>query len=174
MRDNDEIYEKLIQFIGDDIDKIEVIEYQPDIKKIYQQADVVLLTSASESFSNVLAEAKVVSRPVVMYDIPWLRLSGDGTGVWKVKQRDMDAAALAVVELLCDETLWSRYSEAAWNSIQSDMNRDFVQEWVDVFNTLPHNMMKEKEGYVNAINILLDQFYGEGYPYIKDDEESNY
>lgn len=167
MRDNEEVYKQLIDKTNGIRDCIVIDEFKSDIKAVYESADVVLMTSASESFSNVLAEAKVLARPVVMYKLPWLRLAYDNTGVWSVKQRDIIGAAEAIICLLQDDILWNKYSDDAWNTIQLDMNRDVVKEWKDMFETLENNQefnSSQNNGVSNAVRLLLDQMYEKGYP----------
>jgi glycosyltransferase involved in cell wall biosynthesis len=167
MKDNEDVYKQLLDKTKDIADYVVIDEFQTDIQSVYQNADVVLMTSASESFSNVLAEAKVFARPVVMYELPWLRLAYDNTGVWSVKQRDVFNAAEAIICLLQDEKLWKKYSDEAWDAIQPDMNRDVTKEWMDIFEALNEDVdvnAGQNTGTCNAIRLLLDQMYGKGYP----------
>ena len=167
MRDNEEIYKQLLESVKDISEKVLIEEFQHDISDVYKNADVILLTSASESFSNVLAEAKVFSRPVVMYELPWLRLSKDNTGVLNVRQKDIVAASESVIKLLSDRALWETYSDYAWKSIQPDMKRNVVQEWINLFDDVRAGKKDNvfiDSGASNVIKLLTDQLYGVGYP----------
>ncbi len=111
---------------------VELSEYNKDICEIYREADAVLITSSTESFSNVLAEAKVMSRPVVMYELPWLSLVKDGRGIIQVKQGDVVAAADALIRLIGDRGLLEEYSINSWESIQPFISRNIVNDWQSV------------------------------------------
>ena len=166
MKDDAKVYSRLKEeVIG--FDYVSIEDFRMDIENIYDEADVVLLTSASESFSNVLAEAKVYARPVVMYELPWLRLSKEHTGVWSVKQRDVNGAADAIVTLLEDTELWERYSQEAWDYIQWDLGHNVADDWMKLFadmeNDVPYDSQVDDD-LGNVIRLLLDQMYGVGYP----------
>lgn len=137
-KDDEKIYRGLIEkirYFGLD-DRIELLEYRPNIKEVYREANIVLITSSTESFSNVLAEAKVFSRPVVMYEIPWLALAKDKRGVITVKQNDVTAAADAIVNLLSNQQILERYSEDAWLSIQPYIGSDIIEDWIEIIRKL--------------------------------------
>ena len=117
---------------------IEIYDYSSEIGIFYQDADVVLMTSASESFSNVVAESKIFARPLVMYEIPWLSLLHNGKGYIAVKQHQTEEAAKAIVKLLEDDILWEEYAQDAWLSIQESMHYDVAKEWKKMFETFQH------------------------------------
>ncbi len=168
-KDNDCVYDKLVDSIIKNglTDNIEVLEYQPDISNLYKESDVILLTSASESYSNVIVEAKVYSRPIVMYELPWLVPVDDGKGIISVKQRDTRSAAEAIVSLL-DNKKWEEYSIAAWNSAQELVKYDCMERWNALFSDLQENREYERDipkGLEEMTDLLLDQLYDRGYPY---------
>ncbi len=170
-KDDMGIYENLKQLIEENGLKefIRIFDYLPDIGDIYEEADVILLTSASESFSNVIVEAKTHSRPVVMYELPWLIPVQDGKGVIGVKQRDSLKAASTIISLAYDQELWRKYSIDAYDSACDLMMYDCVGEWRTLFEQIQEGVSYEArlpDGAENVVKMLSDQFYGKGYPYL--------
>ncbi len=143
--DNPGVYRELCNLIGKYglVTVVEISEYKRDISEIYREADAVLITSSTESFSNVLAEAKVMSRPVVMYELPWLCLVKDGRGVIQVEQGDVVAAAAALIRLINDKELLKECSIESWESIQPFINNK-VDEWRDVFKKASKKVKKDE------------------------------
>ena len=171
-KDNDADYKSLMDAIEKNglKDSIEICEYSPDISDMYKEADIVLMTSASECSPNVIYESKIFARPLVMYNIPWLPAVQDGRGITVVDQNDIEAAANAIVELLSDDLMWIRQSEAAWKSVQDMMSHDIDSDWVSLFNEIASEKVVDSNicmpiGASDTINLLLDQFYGRGYQY---------
>ncbi|PWT29262.1 glycosyltransferase [Butyrivibrio fibrisolvens] len=139
-RDNAKVYEDLVDKINNSglSNRIEICNYTPDLSEFYSNADIMLITSSTESFCNVLAEAKVASLPVVMYELPWLGLIGDGSGIIQVKQRDCKAAADAIITLATDSEMMKKYSRDSWDSIQEFIDHDNASDWINVFMKVFH------------------------------------
>ncbi len=139
-RDSAKVYQELIDKINNSRldNKIEICDYTPDLSELYSNADIMLITSSTESFCNVLAEAKVASLPVVMYELPWLGLIGDGKGIIQVKQRDCKAAAAAIIRLVTDDEMIEKYSRDSWDSIQKFIDHDNVSDWIGIFINAIH------------------------------------
>lgn len=137
-RDNPKIYNELIEKINEFglSDCISVLDFQKDVKRLYEEADALLMTSSSECYPNVIIEAKAFSRPIVMYEIPWLELTKDGKGVILVEQFNTEAVADELVKLLNDETLWNKLSEESFESYCSLKNYDPVRDWRLLFDSL--------------------------------------
>lgn len=169
--DDQIIYRKLLSMISEEglNDSIKIYDYQSDISKLYDDADVVLITSASESFSNVLAEAEAHGKPVVMYDLPWLPLLSDNEGVIRVKQRDYKAAAMKIAELLRNDVLWEKCSAAGKSKISKAIAYDVMREWKDLFDELSFGNKGDDKTDTRSSNVvmelLLEQLCGNGYPY---------
>lgn len=153
-------------------DAIDICEYRADIKDIYADADVILMTSASESFSNILSEAGICGRPVVMYDIPWLPILEDNEGVIRVKQRDIEGAAKAIIKLLLDEKLWESCSVAANDNVQKFIKNDVILEWKNLFDELENSCdnnqkVMNQKGQKEVLSLFMEQLCEKGYPYNK-------
>ena len=84
--------------------------HQPDVFAFERNADVFLTTTEFDGFSLSIIEAKAMGLPVVTYSMPYLETVQPGTGVLSVPQRDVAAAADAVVRIFNDEALRTKLS----------------------------------------------------------------
>ncbi len=171
-RDNDKIYRMLKQKITDkNLESyVEICEYRPDINNDYEESDVVLMTSASESYSNVIVEAKSHSRPIVMYELPWLNTVKENKGIISIPQRDRLSAGQAIISLLTNQGKWERLSNEAWESACALAEYDYMTDWKTLFSDIETNRAynSDIQDYErHTVKLLLDQFYGRGYPYLE-------
>lgn len=136
--DSDYVMRNLKQGIIDNEleDQIEICPYSTRIEEYYQSADIILLTSANESFSNVIQESKVYGVPLVMYKLPWLELLRDGKGFIAVDQNDTEAAGRAIVRLLSDENLRESLARDARESILPFLTHDVGGDWKRLFEEI--------------------------------------
>jgi glycosyltransferase involved in cell wall biosynthesis len=86
-------------------DRIELLGYQnvDALVRLYQQADVLLVTSSAEGFGLPAVEAMSCGTPVVTFDTHASQVVGDGGLV--VPDGDVTAMADAVAAICTDETL---------------------------------------------------------------------
>lgn len=71
-----------------------------DTTDVYDNAGIMLVTSSYESFPMKIYQCKQFGIPVVTYDLPYLEVLNNTTGHISVVQRDTEAAANAIIELL--------------------------------------------------------------------------
>ena len=99
----------------------------------YKSADIMVMTSKSEGFSLVLAEAKAHGVPTICYDIPHLELIRDKKGVLVVEQGDKVALADLITKVLSDDLLRSELSKASYQSVKRFKKKFNVpQMWIDM------------------------------------------
>lgn len=160
---NQRIYNELTKAIKDNSleSAIKVVGYKTDLSEIYKNSDVVLMTSESESFCNVIMESKMHGIPLVMYELPWLELLKDGRGYIAVAQRDTVAAAEALIQVLTNKCLMKKLSEEARESIKEFTSHDVYSDWRNIFNDIYSDITQEKNFSENAIieRKLLDEIY---------------
>lgn len=151
---------------------IEIVSAKDDITDLYIQSKCLLITSLSEGFSLVLAEAKHYGLPVILYDLPYLDFVRDKLGVVSVDQGDSKAAAEMIYKLLHDKNLWDkmhadtlisckRYSEIditeLWmKAIFSNTNRENYEEFSPIFEGILFNYLKGVQKY-KSIEIKLKE-----------------
>ena len=115
---------------------IYIREYCTQIQDVYRNADLVLMTSISESFSNVILESKVLGLPLIMYEIPWLELTADQKGVIAVKQRDIEGIAEKIIMVLEDYELRKRLAMEARESAEFFLSYDIGKKWEECFKEI--------------------------------------
>lgn len=120
------------------------IEQTSDPEKFYQSASLHLLTSITESFCLVLAEAKQHGIPSVMYRIPFLDLVADGKGIISHEHGDIAAMADSITNLLADDTSLNKLSQEARESINKFNDTNVLDSWHQLFN--------QKRNYNNTIS----------------------
>lgn len=141
---NPRIYNVLVRLIEENKleNNIKLCGYKADIAGIYKEADLVLMTSASESFCNVIMESKIWGIPLVTYELPWLELLKSGEGYIAVKQGDTDAAADAIVNLLINNEMRKQMSVESRKSIESFIKHDVYADWKQVFDDIANGQSK--------------------------------
>lgn len=111
-------------------EQVTFLSERDDISDLWEWADIHLLSSVTESFCLVLAEAKAWGKPTVMFEIPFLELVESGKGLVSVPQGDIQALADGMVNLMthpqrcqqlgkeAQESLTSFNDDAVWRSWQ--------------------------------------------------------
>ena len=112
--------------------------FMKDVKSWYLSSRVFLSTSAFEGFLLTLAESKMAGIPCVMYELPYLTLCKGNRGILSVPQRDMKAAADALIRLLKDDALCERCGKEARAHIKEVAQFDFKGKWREIFESLEH------------------------------------
>ena len=142
---------------------VELCGYHLDVAPFYQNAAVYLHTSQLESFSMTLLESKAHGVPGVLYDLPNLELLRVGKGAVTVKQRDIPAAARAIVNLLRDTHYRKDMGRAARESTEVFLAQvDLSKEWTSLFDNLGADSAEDlaaapsKEAVRNNIETIFN------------------
>lgn len=107
--------------------------YHTDVSPFYREAAVLIMTSSSESFGMVIAEALGYGVPVVMYDLPYLELVKMGKGIITVPQGDTEEMARVVMDLLDNPKILGKLSKEALENATFFSKIDIMAKWKDVF-----------------------------------------
>lgn len=162
---NKKIFSELKQAIQDNdlSETIEICGYEPDTSRIYREADILILTSESESFCNVILESKVWGVPLVIYELPWLELLKNKKGYVSVESKNTDAMAEKVIELLQNEKLRKQLALEAEESVEDYVKYDVYQAWNKLFERIydiGNDIIDEGEqSYLIIIKKLLSGLY---------------
>jgi len=119
-------------------DRIRLVGARLDVDRFYRAADVLIVTSQTETFSNVLAEAMaqglaVATTPVGLAD-HWIRHGENGL---VVRGEDERAMASAVVRLLRDPEIREDLGRAARQDALASFSADsIVQRYIDLYHRL--------------------------------------
>ena len=115
---------------------VDWLGYCVDVEEWYAKARLMLLTSATESFSMAVIESKSFGLPLVTYSMPWLELFRHGGGYVEVAQGDVDEAAEQIVRLLESPELCLKYSREALASLEPFKTFDHKKAWQEIFDGL--------------------------------------
>lgn len=137
---------------------VNIVEPTCEIGKYYQQASLHLLTSITESFCLVIAEAKSYKMPTVMYEIPFLELIEDQKGVYAVKQGDSDAAARCIVELFSDPERLRQEGEEAYTTLAHFNDEEVIQKWEKIFQEIERGE-RIKPNLDNPYETIIREIY---------------
>lgn len=100
----------------------------------FEQADVFLLSSRMEGWCMSLAEAKAAGLPCVMYDMPYLTLCKQDTGVLTVPLGNAPLLGQQAARILLDDKLQLKLSEQAKCHAISLAGYDYEKFWKQVFS----------------------------------------
>lgn len=116
--------------------KVKFVPESPDIDEYWAKADIHLLTSVCESFCLVWAEAKAAGIPTVMFELPYLELAADKRGYIAVEQRNVEALADAIVDLVRDVKKRQKMGREAQESLAPFNDEAVWQSWMRLFDGL--------------------------------------
>jgi len=116
--------------------KVTCLGQRDDINDLWDKADIHLLTSVTESFCLVLAEAKAKGIPTAMFEIPFLELVEGVKGLVTAPQGDVEALAAGIVELVKNPDKRRQLGREAFESIAPFNDEAVWQSWMRVFKAL--------------------------------------
>lgn len=106
---NAHVWEELAEF---DADRVQPMGKLPDVRKVYEDLDIVFIPSRAESFCRVAAEAMLNGLPVLGSDIdPLQALLGDDEAGIIFPSEDMGAAERGLRRLVDDAGLRRKLGE---------------------------------------------------------------
>ena len=117
---------------------IQVENPTTDIISKYMQSSMLLLTSLYEPFGLVLLEAMSCGLPVVAFDCPYgpADIISDGVDGFLIKNRDIDAFADKVCQLIENEDLRRQMGQLGMISSQRYRADVIMPKWISLFNEL--------------------------------------
>ena len=117
-----------------------VVVHEPtcEILNCYKKSSMLLLTSVYEPFGLVLPEAMSCGLPVVSFDCPYgpADIITDGVDGFLIKNRDVQAFADRVCQLIEDKELRVRMGQAAIKSSQRYRADVIMPKWKELFESL--------------------------------------
>jgi len=118
--------------------RVRLVGARPDVDRFYRAADVLVVPSRTETFSNVMAEAMVHGLAVVTTPVGlagyWIRHGQNGLVVRRDDERDM---ASAVVWLIRHPAAREGLGRAAREDAVAGFSADsIVQRYVDLYTRL--------------------------------------
>jgi poly(glycerol-phosphate) alpha-glucosyltransferase len=110
--------------------------YSQNIDAVYNQAQLMVLTSTSEGFALVVLEALAHGVPVVAYDIPYgpAEMIQDGQSGRLIPDGNIDELGKAITELLSDQGKLAEMSQQAYQASQRFSEEEVWQKWQSLVN----------------------------------------
>ena len=113
---------------------VDFLGFKANPRSLVQNAGVLVLTSPSEGYALVLAEAACLGTPCVVYELPHLAtLRGNG-GAIQVPQGDWETAGQAVAMLLSDEELYARTAQAGRQFYETALQTNLSLTWSKILD----------------------------------------
>ena len=133
-----ELRDEYLPKIGSIDSNIRVYNPTLDIMSEYLQNSMLLLSSLYEPFGLVLPEAMSCGLPVVAFDCPYgpADIITDGVDGFLIKNRDIQAFADRVCQLIEDEELRCRMGQNGIVSSQRYRKDVIMPKWISLFEKL--------------------------------------
>lgn len=142
--DNKNYYERFVNSVQErNLDDVIIMEgFQKDVRPYYESSTLLVITSESESYCNVLQEGLLAGLPIVMYSLPYLTLVKDNPGIVSVEMNNKEAMAAAIVDLLgCDDKR-KQLGKASRAFINTFKDYDYEGKWRKIFDSAIYNQNK--------------------------------
>lgn len=150
-------------------ESVEILPSQQDTAPYYQNAKLCLITSITESFCLVLAEAKWHGLPVAMYEIPFLELADNSQGIVSAPFGEHERLAEKVLALLQDELLYANTSQAARASMVHFNDDAVYNSWMNLFSHLDFHEKQADKSTTQAEMITRSMVQAWNYHCSKND-----
>ena len=139
-------------------DQVTFLSERDDISDFWEAADIHLLSSVTESFCLVLAEAKAWGKPTVMFEIPFLELVESGEGLISVPQGDIQALADGIIRLMKQPALCQQLGVAARESLKKFNDEAVWQSWQKIFRDIGNPVQESmKSEAFSETGVLIAQ-----------------
>ena len=110
--------------------------YESDVRKIYENARIHMVTSAYEAFPMGIYESRICGIPLVMYELPYLELLKEKKGYLAVPNRDIHGMADNICRILNEYELEQQLCKEAKESIAVFDNDLLCNKWKNLFNEI--------------------------------------
>lgn len=117
-------------------DKITCLGQRDDLNELWDSADLHLLTSVTESFCLVLAEAKAKGIPTAMFEIHFLELTKSKKGLILASQGDVEGLADKIAAVLLDKAALEQLGKEAKESLTPFNDEAVWKGWQKIFAAL--------------------------------------
>lgn len=130
--------------------------FQTQVRDYYENASLFLMTSEYEGYPLTLQESKLAGLPCVMYELPYLSLCEGNRGIVPVEGNSVNAAAMAVIDLLTDDEKRHQYAKDARAHIEELFEFDFTAKWNEIFSSIgcSHENMICDESHIMLETLL--------------------
>ena len=140
-------------------DNVKFTGYLKDPSIYYNNSSLHILPSLSESYSMVLAEAKIFGIPSIICGLDFLVLSKGGTVI--LYDDDPDIIAKEGIKILKNDRYRKKLGQEARKSMKKRKNEYIVKKWIDLLSAVYngekyYNKVAEPISE-NEINLILNK-----------------
>ena len=126
-------------------DRIKRVPWTNAQDSYYSSARVFAMTSdEGEGYPLTLAESKTFGLPCVMFDLPYLTLAQEGSGVLTAPVGDIYQYAKLITDVLTNDELCKKLSAEARKSMEDLVGFDFAGLWTNIFKCARENVIDDK------------------------------
>lgn len=135
---NGELKPKYEKLVAEQKMNVEIHPAVPDIMERYKESSMLLMSSLYEPFGLVLVEAMSCGLPVVAFNCPYgpADIINDGTDGFLVENRNIEAFADRVCQLIENDDLRQRMGKSAILSAQRYKFEAIMPQWKSLFTNL--------------------------------------
>lgn len=132
--------------------------YEADVKHIYEDARIHLVTSAYEAFPMGIYESRICGIPMVMYELPYLELLKERKGYLSSVNGDIEDVAKNICKILNDKELETKLQLEAKESVSCFSNDIVCNKWKKLFTEI-ENGTKEEIGKNEEFEIIIQTMH---------------
>ena len=135
---NGELKSEFEELVAEQKINVEIHPAVPDIMEKYKESSMLLMSSLYEPFGLVLVEAMSCGLPVVAFNCPYgpADIIKDGTDGFLVEDRNIEAFADRVCQLMEDDDLRQQMGKSAILSAQRYKAEAIMPQWKSLFTNL--------------------------------------
>ena len=136
--DDEELSDELRSFIAENgmQDSVDMPGYTEDVENYYLKAGVLAGTSSFEGFHMALMEAGLHGLPIVTYAMDYLEIVRQCGSIISVPQRDTDAMADSIIEILLDDDYRKRIGAQTRSEVIEFVGDDLSVKWEKLFESI--------------------------------------
>lgn len=117
--------------------------YETDVRRIYENARIHLVTSAYEAFPMGIYESRICGIPLVMYNLPYLELLKENKGYLASANGDTNDMAKNICMILENEELERTLQLEAKESLECFSNDTVCKKWKKLFEEIENGRKED-------------------------------
>lgn len=130
------------------------------VEEFYMTNSVFLCCSSHEGFPMTLIESQSFGLPIVMYELPYLTITENNSGIISVPQRDIEAAADEICRLLENRDELISAGDAAYQYVVDMFKTDIGLQWKEIFDSI-NNFSPDFccEAQIRLANTMIRDYF---------------
>ena len=128
-------------------DYVHINEPVNNIRDIFLQSSIYLMTSRNEGLPMVLIEAQTCGLPIVSFDCPEgpKEIINDSKNGYLIQPGNTEAMIYKIVRLASDKTLRRSFGDDAYETSKRFSEKEVMKKWESLINVIDCNAAGEQE-----------------------------